>query len=339
MNQRLSVGVIGVGSMGANHVRTIARYCPSVWMKAISDADERRMQSLSDEVGTLELYADPMDLIGSVDAVVIASPDETHCEYVMEALRQHKRIFCEKPLASNLEQAVEIVKTEEKLGTLLVSVGFMRRFDNRHVAVKQTLDSRTLGAPLLVKGEHRNVRALYRNDGPFILNNSAGHDVDAACWLLGSTPKEVYCYGLKSRQSLDGNACDLLVVNLLMENGTRALAELYMNASYGYEVNVQVVCQEGTVTTNDGSSVTLRKDLRRTSRVDEDFRTCFAQAYADEMRAWIASLEGGTRFEGATAWDGYIALLATHEAGLSLDTNTVRQIQAIEQPAMYRRWV
>ena len=336
MNRKLSVGVIGTGSMGESHVRTLRCSCPSVMVSAISDTDENRMRSLAEDLGGLDCFSNPMTLIDQVDALVIASPDATHCTYVLAALEQKKPVFCEKPLASTVEDAVGILQMEESLGIKLVSVGFNRRFDNRHTALKQLLADSGFGRPLLFKGEHRNARAMYHTDGPFILNNSGGHDVDSACWLLGSIPKEVYCYGIRSRESLDAMACDLLVVNLLMENGSRAIAEIYVNAAYGYEVNAQVVCQEGVLSTAGVELVTVRRQQKQYSCVGDDFRAYFAHSYRLEMQNWVHSLTSKVPFQGADAWDGYLALLTTNIAGYSLTTGTICPIEPMAKPSIYQ---
>jgi myo-inositol 2-dehydrogenase/D-chiro-inositol 1-dehydrogenase len=339
MSRTIKVGIIGTGSMGANHAITLSRNCPEVVVTALADMDGKRMEVLAQELSNPHCFTDPSSLIEEVDAVVVASPDATHAGYVMEALELHKPVFCEKPLAGSIEEIHRILSKEQSIGKKLVSVGFNRRFDPHHTAVKQAVDERSLGSPLLWKGEHRNAKAMYHNTGAFILNNSAGHDVDSARWILNSEPREVYCYGIKSRETLGSDACDLLVMNLLMDSGSRALAEVYVNASYGYEVTLQVVCQEGVVQSNPVQLTTLRHANHRKSYVSDDFRSYFARSYALELQEWAASIAEERPFRGADAWDGYMALVTTEAAGKSLKEGTVCQIEAVKKPALYQEGV
>jgi myo-inositol 2-dehydrogenase / D-chiro-inositol 1-dehydrogenase len=83
----------------------------------------------------------------NVDAVVIASPDPTHAPLVKECLRLEKPVLCEKPLADSADAALEVVEAEVELGRKLVQVGFMRRYDPQHVAVKEAVDAGSVGAP------------------------------------------------------------------------------------------------------------------------------------------------------------------------------------------------
>jgi myo-inositol 2-dehydrogenase/D-chiro-inositol 1-dehydrogenase len=83
----LRVGVIGTGAMGASHVRTLANWVPGAEVTALSDVDHARADRLAREVGAVYL-AGADELIGSdrVDAVVIASPDESHEQLVLSCL-------------------------------------------------------------------------------------------------------------------------------------------------------------------------------------------------------------------------------------------------------------
>jgi myo-inositol 2-dehydrogenase/D-chiro-inositol 1-dehydrogenase len=336
MSKKMTVGVIGTGGMGASHVRTLFESSQAVSVAALAGVDEKRMQVLAQEVSCRKCFTDPTRLIEEVDAVVIASPDSTHAHYVMHALTLGKPVFCEKPLASSVAEIREIIALEQSIGKKLVSVGFNRRFDPHHTSVKQEIDEKTLARPLLWKGEHRNPQAMYHNSGTFILNNSAGHDVDSARWILDSEPKEVFCSGIRSRDSLDDDACDLLIMNILMESGSRALAEIYVNASYGYEVSLQVVCQEGTVQSNPVQLTTTKHAGRQMGRITDDFRRYFARSYVLEMQQWVASITEDRPFKGADAWDGYMALLTTETAAKALKQGTVCPIERIEKPTLYQ---
>lgn len=336
MDTVISVGLIGAGAMGASHARTLVASCPAARLSAVFDLDSSRLAALAPELGQFRPYDDPHQLIKDVDAVIIASPDETHSLFVLEAISHGKAVLCEKPLSSDLEGALRIMEAEERFGRKLVSVGFNRRFDPRHTAVKAVLDEGELGMPLLWKGEHRNAQAMYRTDGPFILNNSAGHDIDSARWLLASNPVEVTCHGICSRPELGAHAQDLLIVNLLLENGSRALAEVYVNATYGYEVTVQVVCQEGTVSATGAELSERRHASGRSAFVSDDFRAYFARSYELELQGWVASLVDGTPFAGADAWDGYMALATTMSAGRSLCEGRTCPVEAIAMPDFYK---
>ena len=338
-SQRIAVGIIGTGGMGGFHALNLSRQVVGAHLVALCDLDQVRLASLALQVGSPRLYSDPFALIDDplVEAVIVASPDVTHAQYVLHALSLRKPVFCEKPLASTQKDALALLQKEVEIGKKLISVGFNRRFDPWHQKLKKEVASKVLGLPLLWKGFHRNPSAMYNTGGPFILNNSAGHDVDCVRWVLDSSIVEVQSYGIRSRSSLPEDARDLLIVNMLMENGSRAIAEVYVNASYGYEVGLEVVCQEGTVSSLPIERIFVRNNGHKGVHVSDDFRAYFADSYLFEMQDWVNSLLSGTPFSGSDAWDGYAALVVTEAAGESLVEGVPVRPSYEKMPALYRR--
>ena len=267
------------------------------------------------------------------------APDALHAQFALACLDIGKPLLCEKPLAADIADALKIVRAEAKLGKRLISVGFNRRFDPAHVDVKKACSSGEIGAPLYWKGAHRNPSAMYNTSGPFILTNSAGHDIDSARWLLDSDVAEVFVKGLRSRPELPEDARDLLVVQMTMANGLLATAEVFVNADYGYEVIAEVVCSKGTVTTfptSPADTTIIRSKNRRGTPVTSDFRAYFTESYALEMADWVASILEGRRFSGASAWDGYAAVAVSTAAGKSLIEGRAVSPETIERPQFYR---
>ncbi|MCH3917588.1 MAG: Gfo/Idh/MocA family oxidoreductase [Spirochaetia bacterium] len=315
----IGIGLIGTGAMGAQHARDIAKMA-GAQIVAIADPNKKSVEELANDLGNIKQFTDGNELIDdkAIDAVIVASPDRFHAGYVLKALLKGKFVFCEKPLADTPDEAWKIVEAEKNTGKHLVSVGFNRRFDPRHLAVKEKVDSQFYGRPLLWKGFHHNASAMYDTDGCFILNNSAGHDVDSASWILGSHVRAVNVKGLRSHENLDKDARDLLVVNMEMENGTLAVAEVYVNCRYGYEVGLDVVCQDGVISFQPKELVTIRHSDSNSLLMSDDFRGYFIESYRTEMEKWIESMEKGIRFPGASAYDGYLAIATTFAAGKSL---------------------
>jgi myo-inositol 2-dehydrogenase/D-chiro-inositol 1-dehydrogenase len=120
-----------------------------------------------------------------------------------------------------------------------------------------------------------------------------------------------------------------------MESGSLAVAEVYVNCEYGYEVIAEVVCQKGTVITADDGLSVCRAKGNRSVRVPDDFRSYFADAYAKEAAAWIESILDNTIFPGADAWDGYAALVTALACGESLVEHKDIPVRMMEKPGLY----
>lgn len=332
----IKVGIIGTGGMGLQHALDISTSSIAT-VTAIADVDQRRVEAAAAKLNSPKCYIDPLEMISDtkVDALVVASPDSTHAQYVLAALDLKKPILCEKPLASTIQEALRIVEKEVEIDKRLVSVGFHRRFDQTHMAIKETVVKGSYGLPLLWKGAHRNPSAMYDTDGPFILNNSAGHDVDSARWILGSSVTKVFAWGIKSREDLPDSAQDMLFIDMEMENGTRAIGEIYVNARYGYEVQAEVICQEGVVSSVPPQKVVVRQGGSIGTPISDDFRTYFIDSYKLEMDIWLQSILDGTTFSGASAYDGYCVMATTEAAGCSLRSGEIIPVKTIPKPVLY----
>jgi myo-inositol 2-dehydrogenase/D-chiro-inositol 1-dehydrogenase len=289
----ISVGVIGTGGMGTRHAVNLHRFIGGATVAGVYDLDPGRASNAAAQCGEAIVFDDPLKLIqdDSVDAVLIASPDDTHAKLTLACLEAKKPVLCEKPLATTVQDAVKVLEAEDALGYKLVSVGFMRRFDPQHVAVKNAALSGELGRPLLWKGVHRNACVAFGITGATILTNSAGHDFDSARWLLGEEVQEVYVRGLRSRPELHEVTRDLLLIEMFMSNNCMATAEVYVNAEYGYEVSAELVCQRGTVVTEQADKALVRAKSHRGYFVQSDWLTPFQDAYVAELVDWIESLQ------------------------------------------------
>ena len=146
----ISVGVIGTGGMGTRHAETLSSAVSGARVAGVTDLDRSRAEKLTVSCGSdATVFQDEQSLIQDegIDAVVLTTPDDTHARLVMECLRCRKPVFCEKPLATTVEDARGIVEAEAELGRKLVQVGFMRRYYPRHLDVKSAIDSGAIGQP------------------------------------------------------------------------------------------------------------------------------------------------------------------------------------------------
>jgi myo-inositol 2-dehydrogenase / D-chiro-inositol 1-dehydrogenase len=335
---RLRVGVIGVGKMGQQHALNLWRFAAKAEFAAVQDLNLSRAESFAESCGSPTVFKSAEGLIasGDVDAVLIAAPDSLHAELVLACVAAGKPVLCEKPLASRPEDALRVLEAESAAGKRLVATGFQRRFDPYHLAVKEAADSGAIGRPLLWKGVHRNARAPYDSSGPFILMNTAGHDIDSARWLLGEEVLSVSVKGLRSREELPEESRDLLLLQMTMSGGRLATAEIFVNADYGYEVSAELVGQKGTATTSQPERLILREASRRGCAVAADWTAPFQDAYLAELNAWVDSALEGAPFPGGSAWDGYVAMRTSEAAGRSLLEDRPCRVELAEKPSIYR---
>jgi myo-inositol 2-dehydrogenase / D-chiro-inositol 1-dehydrogenase len=333
----IKIGIIGTGGMGGRHAHNLHSKIPGASVAAVSDVDQARASQVAQECGAAKVFGKPLELIREqeVEAILIASPDATHAELTLECLRVGKPVLCEKPLASHAAAAKRVVEAEVALGKKLVAVGFMRRFDPEHVALKTAVQAGAIGQAILFKGVHRNaaISSQYRSE--MGVSNSAVHDFDSARWLLGQEVESVYVRGLRSDPRLQENAFDLLSFQLNLSQQRLASIEVYVNAAYGYEVSAEVVGNQGTVITSEPARAVLRSKNSRSVPIAEDWLVRFQDAYVAELEHWLASLRGAS-FSGANAWDGYMSLLVADACIKSIASGQVEPVERAEKPGLYR---
>ncbi len=168
----LTVGVVGVGRWGPNHVRNF-NGIPGCRVKAVADPDGPRRDSIVNSYPGVEAHEDAGRVIGdpAVDAVVVATPTSTHYRLVKAALEAGKHVLCEKPLAADSGQSWELAALAEKHRRRLM-VGHVFLFN-------PGIDYLAAAARNGEAGKLYYISAVRTNLGPF------RYDVNAA-WDLAS---------------------------------------------------------------------------------------------------------------------------------------------------------
>jgi predicted dehydrogenase len=122
----MSIGVVGVGSLGFHHARLLAELVGGGNV-GIHDVDAERLDFVSDQLGVRK-HVDLETLLGSVEAAVIAVPTTDHAEIALAALDRGVHVLIEKPIAATLEEADRILERADGRG-LLVATGHVERFN------------------------------------------------------------------------------------------------------------------------------------------------------------------------------------------------------------------
>ncbi|WP_434291015.1 Gfo/Idh/MocA family oxidoreductase [Celeribacter sp. SCSIO 80788] len=291
----IAVGVIGMGVMGAEHAQLLQHETRGAHLMAVCDADASRLAQ-----GHAEIFDDPLALIRSdkVEAVVIASPDDTHEALVLAAISEGKPVLCEKPLAATPQQAERILEAEILFGRRLVQVGFMRRFDPAYEELRTAYLSGTVGQAVLLHNIHRNAQAPGWFSGAMALTNAFVHEIDVSRWLLGAE--------MGQAQVFAGPGGEPLMIQMQSKTGVMVSTEVFMNASYGYHVHAELVGREGAISMAPPALSLVNRARWHGHGWPENWLPRFKDAYRQQMQAWVNSIATGVPV-GASAWDGYIA--------------------------------
>lgn len=299
----LKVGIIGAGVMGAGHARFIKEHVPEAKVIAISDIDSIRLNGLSEELGTVSFKStNPEDIFNNpeVEAVIIASPDPLHVEHLRLAISSNKPTLCEKPIATNIEDAriiaAEIKTYEEASGKMMIHFGFMRRFDESYREVKRLIETGDYGRPTFFRTITRNVQSTGATT-PGLYTNIAIHDFDIFRWLLNDEWESVQShYPRKSRLS-PNDVADPLVITAYMKSGIMMVADIVAFNNYGYDVRTEVICEKGSIEIGIFGDVITRSNhlagVLKGGKMDDNWIPRFRDSYINELRAWTKSIITG----------------------------------------------
>lgn len=209
----LKVAVVGLGWFGEIHCETIMGI-PDLKLFALCTRNKERLDYLASKFNSLYNTTNYQDIVNNheIDIIVVSTPPETHAKICVDALIAGKHVFLEKPIASNLTDALLIIEAaHNSIGLLMV--GHICRFNNRYRAVHQIITEGRIGEILSIK-THRNLPAsktarLLNTTSPFV--SDAIHDLNLIIWFSGQTHGELFAQSLYHRGLAFPDICHILI--------------------------------------------------------------------------------------------------------------------------------
>ena len=244
-------------------------------------------------------------------------------------------MLCEKPLAASAAEGYQVIEAETAAGQRRVQLGFMREYDPAHVDVKRLVDGGELGRPLVFRGVHLNPSAKGLRSVEDVVVNSVIHDLHSARWMMGSEIEEVFASTIPGAPNRPDTA-RFVAVQLRFRNGAVGIIECNAESGYGYQVDVDITCETGTVETNSLRSAIVSRNNTRGLWVEQDWLQRFESAYLIEVREWIRSLAEGVP-TGPSAWDGYLSMVAADACIESARNGEPVRVEVPDMPEIYTR--
>ena len=333
----LKVGVIGTGAIGRTHIQRLTNQVTGARVTAVSDINQEIAQKIASEYDA-KYYEQGEDLIEDpdVEAVVICSWDPTHEKYVLAAIRAGKFVFCEKPLAETAEGCRHIVDAEIASGKHLVQVGFMRRFDMGYRSMKEQLSSGKFGAPLMAHCVHRNATANAQYETKVNVTGTAIHEIDIMRWLMDDDIVAAKIVQPRVSKYVAQGQKDPQIIVLQTASGAIIDVETFMHCQYGYDIQCEIVGEEGTLRLADPTQLSIRRGGKCSFDILQDWRYRFADAYHVEFQSWVDHTKKGI-VDGPNAWDGYAAIAVSDACLKSRDTGKWEPVIMDTIPEFYQK--
>ncbi len=317
MKNQVNICMIGAGRVGKNHSRALTRHVIGGRIVAVVDTMAQVRQETAQEFG-IEKQFDTLEqaLEGAeFDAVVITTPTPTHLPITALAAGHKKHVFLEKPMALNLAECDAILDVVTK-NSVLLQLGFMRRFDPEFVAAHQRIQAGEIGQPMMIKTNTHGpglppawARDLRTSNGMLAEVNS--HDWDTLRWFMGSNLERVYTevanFKGAANQVDAANFYDNALVNVKFENGGLGMISGVCPCGYGYDARVEIVGDKGIMQIGElkGQAVVVCTDRDR-GLITPIFRTWperFKWAYILELEHFVTCIQEG-KPPSASGMDG-----------------------------------
>jgi myo-inositol 2-dehydrogenase/D-chiro-inositol 1-dehydrogenase len=294
--EKVNIGVIGVGRIGRLHVRNLKYQVPGVKVLAVADIFEKSAREVASQLEIPMAEKDYRVLLENknIDAVVICSSTDTHAQIISEAAQAGKHIFCEKPIAldiDKIDQAIAVVKN----AGIKLQVGFNRRFDPSFKRAKDLVAKGTIGTPHLVRITSRDPEpppiSYIKVSGGIFLDMMI-HDFDIARFLLSQEVVELMAVGSCLVDPAIGEAGDIdtAIVTLKYEGGAWGTIDNSRKAVYGYDQRIEIFGSEGCVMVGNPTPTEVTINSAEDTKTDKPlyfFTERYQEAYLAEMEEFI----------------------------------------------------
>ena len=326
----LGIALLGAGRAGMIHAVNFARTVTGTRVVALADASPETLQAAARALDGATTFADYRDALAhpGVHAVVIATPTSLHREIAVAAAAAGKHILCEKPMAMNPAECVDMITAAERAGVIL-QIGFMRRFDEGFVAAQARIEAGEIGAVVQVKtlthGPNHPKPWMFdlaTSNGPLAEVNS--HDIDSVRWFSRSEFAEVYAIAgnYRTTEALRGHPdfYDQVLLSARLASGAQGSISGAQGVQYAYDARCEILGTHGLITIgrlngNEMIVCTKERELRRPAIIS--WMNRFRDAYLAEDVDFVACIREG-RLPRAGGHDGRAAVAVVNAGNQSI---------------------
>ncbi len=333
----MRIGLIGTGRIGSFHAAALHRN-PEVGSLVVADADPARAADLAERLGA-SAAPDVAEIFAQrLDAVVITAATSAHADLIRGAARAGLPVFCEKPIALDLDGTLAALKEVEEAGTVL-QLGFQRRFDAGYTAARQAVRSGRLGRLHTVRATTSDPApppAAYLPLSGGLYRDCLVHDFDILRWVTGREVTEVYATGSDAGPAVFAEAGDVdtAAVLLTLDDRTLATATATRCNGAGYDVRMELAGERDqlAVGLDDRAPLTSAEPGGRPApnKPWPGFLERFAPAYEAELTAFI-DVARGTRDNPCDGREALHALRIAEACELSRRERRVVRLTEIRE--------
>lgn len=318
----IRIAVLGCGRIGAMHALNIAAH-PRATLAAVFDINAAAATAVAAKTGAKVLDSVAAVLADAdVDAVLIATATDTHADILEACVAAGKPVLCEKPIDLSLAR-VNACAAKIAGSAVPIQLGFVRRFDPGHRAVRKAIEAGDLGEVHQVTITSRDPGLApegYLQVSGGIFRDMTIHDFDMARFILGEEPVEVSATASRlvdpALMERLGDY-DTLVVTMKTASGKQAIITNSRRATYGYDQRVEALGSKGMAISENrrphGMTLHTADFTDRAEPLLNFFIERYREAFDAEIDAFVDAIENGIAPEVGFE-DGRLALVLAEAA-------------------------
>jgi myo-inositol 2-dehydrogenase / D-chiro-inositol 1-dehydrogenase len=286
----VKVAILGVGRLGAFHAKLL-RQLPEVSELRINDVDASRAGALARELGaTLASSVD--EALAGADAAVIVTPTGTHAELIRRSIDAGLAVFCEKPIALDLDSTRAVVEQVTRIDGR-VQIGFQRRFDAGFREARRRVRAGELGTVYSFHMTSCDATPppdayVQTSGGQFV--DQLIHDFDVTRWLFGEEVEDLYATGstLGFPQYERWNDVATSAVVLRLAGGAVGLLQAARHNEAGYDIRVEIHGAKDTIAVGLDPRTPLTSVEHDAPKLGSPAYPTFFVRFGDAYRAELA---------------------------------------------------
>lgn len=306
--------MFGSGRMGKIHAANILQ-SPDAQLKYIVDKDPIAAKTAASMFGCSVTNDTKVFKDNEVNAIIITSPTPSHLEIITEACHAHKHIFCEKPLASNSNQAAEVVKIVESSKVLFLTA-FNRRFDPSISKLRQNIIDNKIGDLrhlLIISRDPEPPPLSYIKISGGLVRDMMIHDLDLSLWILDEEITEITAIGCNKVDPEISKIGDIDTAFVTLKTKSDKVVQIINSraSAYGYDQRIEAFGGSGALFVDNHKETQVRLATKEGISGDKYkffFLERYQQAYKLELEHFFKSIHDNSQ-PLISARDGLNAIL------------------------------
>jgi myo-inositol 2-dehydrogenase/D-chiro-inositol 1-dehydrogenase len=212
----------------------------------------------------------------------------------------------------------------------------MRPYDTGYRTLKKVITDGEIGEPLMLHCAHRNQSVGENYTTDMAITNTLIHELDVLRWLTEDDYKTVQVVFPRTTSKSHAKLKDPQIVLFETQKGIRIDVEIFVNCAYGYDIQCEVVGEEGIAKLPEPSAIQTRKNARLGVPLLTDWKDRFIDAYDVELQAFINDVKDG-QLTGPSAWDGFAASVAADACQKAQNSGAIEPVTMPPRPDFYAK--